>query len=363
MSSGLVLSGIIFLVLTVMTKVYIDPSAFFGLVMFLVILSGSTTALLQSGVFAVAADFPHEHTGSVMSGQGLAGLAVSLSQILTLLASDPGESADPKSLELSALLYFIVAVLVIIAALVAHIGMQNLEYFRYFMRHGKRKLPSATLAVSDEREPMLAVQASAVSLISDYEQSSYLSIFKEVWPYAIAVGLTFTVTLGIFPGLVGNIESVNTESTSRIYNDMFVSFSFLLFNLGDLIGRWSAGRKVILTARMLLPASLCRLIFFPIFLFCNVILRDAAGNIIENSVPLLIPSDWAYWFLMLVFAITNGYIASACMIIGPEQVRSKADREKAGVIMINSLVIGLFLGSMTSFLLRFILCSCNPFIS
>ncbi|CAM9164791.1 unnamed protein product [Hapterophycus canaliculatus] len=58
----------------------------------LILLSGFATAVLQGGLFSMASAFPPRYTQAMMAGQGLAGLAVALAGLLTTLASPDDES-------------------------------------------------------------------------------------------------------------------------------------------------------------------------------------------------------------------------------------------------------------------------------
>ena len=88
--------------------------------------------------------------------------------------------------------------------------------------------------------------------------------------------------------MTAKIKSTNTGG-SRFYGDLWVPFSFLMFNLWDFVGRSAAGWKQIIPntkglrtiARGMLSVDagghivlvICvflRLVFVPLFLFCNV---------------------------------------------------------------------------------------------
>ena len=51
-------------------------------------------ALTSIGVFGLASMFPPIYTQAVMSGQGLAGAVVAISQMLTLIAGSAKKSTD-----------------------------------------------------------------------------------------------------------------------------------------------------------------------------------------------------------------------------------------------------------------------------
>lgn len=48
---------------------------------------------------------------------------------------------------------------------------------------------------------------------------------------------------------------------------------------------------------------LARLVFIPLFLFCNYLPRD-----IERTLPVLITSDWGYWIIAILMSLSSGYL-------------------------------------------------------
>ncbi|KAM4041692.1 equilibrative nucleoside transporter 1 [Anomaloglossus baeobatrachus] len=86
-----------------------------------------------------------------------------------------------------------------------------------------------------------------------------------------------------------------------------------------------------------------RLVFLPLFMLCNVLPR--------SYLPVLLAHDAWYICIMLLFALSNGYLASLCMCFGPKKVNVQ-EAETAGAIMAFFLSLGLALGAGFSFLLR-----------
>ncbi len=62
--------------------------------------------------------------------------------------------------------------------------------------------------------------------------------------------------------------------------------------------------------RTMLLISVCRFVFIPLFLFCNVSPR--------HNLPVLFKSDVAPCIIMMFFAISNGYFGTLCMMYGPQ---------------------------------------------
>ena len=357
----------VFILITALVPVEgISPGGFFGVAMVCIVISGLSTGLFQNGMFALSSHFPQGYTGAVMTGQGIAGTVVSLAQILTLLA----DSGDDDG-ELSALLYFIVAVVLLAACIVGYLFLQRLPFFRFYYVYPGGSNDASAHSESDHEDRFSAsaggggnkdllpsLSDSNVERVADAAEVTYASVFREVWPTGLGVLYIFVVTLSLFPTFVAAVAPLTEGSSSRLFEQsFFVSFAFLMFNVSDLLGRWLAEWRLLIPARWLWLASLLRTVFFPLILLANVQLQG-----VETDLPLIIPNDALYFVVVLLFGFTNGYVASSCMIAGPLSVAPER-REKAGVVMINCLVWGLFLGSMLSFGLRAILCKCDPFSS
>jgi len=306
-----------------------------------------------------------------MTGQTLAGTLVSVVAILTTLVKDPGAVADLAAERLSAFMYFVVAVVILAACVAAFWYVQRLPFYKHHYGGGK---VASTQAAGEERKEGEDSDDdndhSSVGVINEEEgnieaaveeTSTYIGVAKRVWDLGLAVFYGFVVTLAVFPTLVQRVQST-TESDARIFGDLFVPWVFLLFNLGDLTGRVLADFLPVVKHNYLLMVSLLRSVFFPLVLLSNIKFTDIDGNDLPLSLPALLTSDAVWWLIVYMLGTTGGYVASLSMMYGPSRVTAGHEKEKAGIIMVNFLVWGLFAGSMSSFLLYGILCNCNPFI-
>lgn len=167
-------------------------------------------------------------------------------------------------------------------------------------------------------------------------------VYKAIIIPALSVTATFTITIGLFPSLTVFMESTQKcKSNNRFANDLFVPLMFLLFNLFDLIGRLTAGAfKPLFSANKLWIPAMLRLIFFPLFLLCKIA---------DSQLPTVFNNDFCPLFFMILFAFSNGYVASLCMMLGPSLTESKS-AALAGTIMVFSLTFGLLCGACTSFI-------------
>ncbi|EDV20202.1 uncharacterized protein TRIADDRAFT_61352 [Trichoplax adhaerens] len=317
---------IMFIFTTIMVKV--NTSKFFG------------TSIYQASLFGLAGVFPKEYTQSLISGMALAGVFAALASIFSLIGiSDPYDSA---------LGYFSCAVVVLIICLITNVGLGKLEFARFYMKnleYGKSAAPvqEETHAdvedVNDDARDLLYKQTLHAN------SSNYvLLIWKRVWPVGTAVFLCFTVTLSIFPAVMARIQSVDRVPNNVFTDKLFTPLCcFLLFNTSDFVGRaisvwilvpnYNRGISILLL-------SMSRIAFIPLILYCNAQPR--------SHLPVLVNSDVVYIILSCLIGLSNGYIASLCMMFGPRRVHPQY-AESTGAIMNVCLVLGLGAGSALSF--------------
>jgi equilibrative nucleoside transporter 1/2/3 len=379
---ALVVNGLVFLVNTLLTRVAeVDAYLYFYAAMVMVAVSGGSTAFLQNGVFALASNFPPIYTQAVMSGQGLAGTAVAVSQILTLVAADEEASSDAY---FSAFLYFLIATMVIAVCLVGAGLLRSLDTYKYHVQMSTRFIKS------EEEEPIMASSQDSTAASTAFIQDTSLShwqVFLRLLPLASSVFLVFCVTLTLFPSILALIEPVDSGDRRTNKDRLFIAIAFLVFSLGDwlgkslpgfpklplpirLFGRAPDGRRkylnysTITSTTAILVLSVLRLIFIPLFLFSNVVLHDASGMRLprNDQLPYVFASNEIYILFLVIFSASNGWLGSLAMMQGPSRVSNAQDKEVAGTMMVFCLTTGLAVGSMISFLARSAVCQwCNPF--
>ena len=174
-------------------------------------------------------------------------------------------------------------------------------------------------------------------------------VFMEIWPIGLSVCVVFWTTLAAFPAVC--VKIVSTSSDTKWANIYFQPvLTFLLFNVGDLVGRQLAGLLLWPRrgSRLLYALVASRLIFIPLLLLCN-----HTGS--TSFIPSLFTGDVAYFVIMSLLSFSNGYLGSLCMIYGPKYVSNSRDAEQAGSLMAAMLGLGLLLGAATSFPLDLIL--------
>ena len=146
----------------------------------------------------------------------------------------------------------------------------------------------------------------------------------------------FAVTLSVFPSVTALTFAGDCEGG---WQGLFVPTLFVLFNSFDWAGRAVAGRWRLISKERLVPAALARLVFIPLMCLCHVE---------DSRLPVLFGNAAFPLALMILFAFSNGYIATLAMIAGPECV-PPTQMEVAGATMVLCLCAGLLMGSCLSF--------------
>ncbi|KAF9583793.1 hypothetical protein BGW38_008508 [Lunasporangiospora selenospora] len=128
----------------------VDPTVYFYFALTMLSLSAISTSFLQNGMFGLAAKFTGRHVQGVMLGQGVAGVGVAISQIVSQILSPPkgksyqddlvvsmGEGGGrhrhrTEGLEHSAFLFFSVALSFTLFSVMAQALLTRLPIYQYY---------------------------------------------------------------------------------------------------------------------------------------------------------------------------------------------------------------------------------------
>ena len=316
---------------------------------------GGCTALMSGGVFGLAGIFPPICTHALMTGQAVAGLVVSMTSIFTLMGAHADDGCDGdhvtstcKTYEIdwAAFSYFCIAVLILLACIACFLVLERLPITLYYKEKAEAMIETTHVDGGEGMEtPLYPLLSSGSDELSKTKHTGKLErVVRAVKAPALSVFFVFAVTLSLFPTISSRIDSAQKcDTKNRFFNELFVPFSFLLFNGFDLVGRVvpayidiSKTKKV---KTFVSVASCCRVIFFPLFLLCNV-----KGT----QLPVVFKSDIFPIMFMVLFAFSNGLISSLCMMLGPQLVNI-SEQELTGNVMIFFLSFGLLSGSCLSF--------------
>ncbi|XP_056266878.1 equilibrative nucleoside transporter 1-like isoform X2 [Pseudoliparis swirei] len=286
---------LVFIATAVLVKVPLEPLPFFSITMVKIIIINSFGAVLQGSLFGMAGLLPASYTTPIMSGQGLAGSFAAFAMICAI--------ASGSELQNAAFGYFITACFVIGLSVLSYILLPKLKFFQFYQERNGNPRP--------EEENSVTLMTRGEAADQDMKQNvSMINIFKKIWLLALLVCFNFTVTIGTYPSITADTRS--TLANGGSWDKFFIPVScFLLFNLSDWAGRsftafcmWPRKDSVVL------PVSILgRLLFVPLFMLCNVHPR--------HHLPILFHHDGWFIFFIILFAFSNGYLASLCMCFGP----------------------------------------------
>ncbi len=135
----LMMYSLSFILTTTLVTFEVDANLLFWVTLMTTFVCGVCGAILSGGLFGLGATFPPAYTGALMSGQGLAGLIVALSSILTSLGTTPPDNCGTPlddvtstcadfGVDYSALAYFIIATLIMLTCAASFLVLEKLPY-------------------------------------------------------------------------------------------------------------------------------------------------------------------------------------------------------------------------------------------
>jgi len=287
-------------------------------------------AIFQGGILGIAGKFPPAYMGAVFSGQAVGGIFASGTNVVVLAL---GATAVQ-----SAFFCFILSVVFLFTALIAYGVVTRTEFYQHYL--------GETTSDTEKKPEDSKLIDNGVSGPSVPIKVNPGRVLLQISPYAAAVLICFLVTLGCFPAITLQVQSTLDKDSAWSQTFYVPVACFLLFNIGDYLGRFLAGmiqwpKPGKVGSFITLFLSVARFVFIPLFLFCNIRPADRGLTFV------LFESDVAYIIIMLLFSVSNGYIGSICMICGPQVVRSE-EAQTAASLMVAILGFGLGMGAFLS---------------
>uniref|UniRef100_A0A7S0WNE4 Equilibrative nucleoside transporter n=1 Tax=Chlamydomonas leiostraca TaxID=1034604 RepID=A0A7S0WNE4_9CHLO len=343
-------------------------------------LMGGCTALLQGGTLQLASIFSPRHIRAVVSGIAIGGVVTStLSFVSQLRAHDSGTGGpSAEDVAPAAFMYFTASACVILACIAGYSALPLLPYGRYKLLLAgiiddpkERKLMTVD---DDYEEPLLTVvegdgaststgqrvehtRAAIISVESDYTQATRSWQHKHAFTlYCAALFFCLGLTMCIHPGISSFICSVHNPAAvspcvsrppgfGRLAGDLFVPLLYVLFAIGDFLGRtmsgmgpWGKGAPKPLS---ILTYSILRATIAGGILFCNVV-TPATWQL-----PQYLNADWAPLAIILALGWTQGHLLSTILTHAPSTLHP-SQSSRYGPVTSFAISAGCFVGSFVS---------------
>jgi len=353
------------LLLTISTFFDVAPGLFFAFVILNGIFQAALGSYLMTSVVAVASLFGPIALQAMMSGQAAVAVAVSGVQVASsalFLAGGTPDSIAANAIsgsaeERAALLFFALSTAFLGLSALANDWLVSMPTYKTLIAPLEGKEGAETGSI-EERQALTSLGRTSNS----EEKARILRVAKSNVLYEVAVAYVFVVTLAVYPPITTLVQPTNP----KFHPLLFSGVHFLVFNLGDFLGRYvcSIPSLLIWSARRLLVLSVARTLFIPLFLACNIRLPSMPSEFPSSP---LISSDFLFFLILFLFGATNGYVSSLCLMSAPSLEHNprlrgrREDVDVAATVATFCIVGGLVLGSMGSFAVRAMICGCNPF--
>ncbi|EOY31094.1 Equilibrative nucleoside transporter [Theobroma cacao] len=261
-----------------------------------VVICGLADGLIAGSLIGSAGKLPKQYMQAIFSGTASSGVLVSILRIITK-ASLP---QTPQGLRASAHFYFIVSTTILLCCILCC----NLLYKLPVMQQHYRLLRD---------DPFCS-------------RPQFWTVAKKVcWP-ALGILMIYVVTLSIFPGFIAE------DLESKLLQDWYPILLITMYNVADFMGKSLTALYVLQSIKKATWAAIARLLFYPLFTACL-----HGPKWLKGEVPVVV--------LTFMLGLTNGYLTSVLMILGPKTV-PVSEAELSAIVLIVFLGIGLVSGSL-----------------
>ncbi|XP_022755140.1 equilibrative nucleotide transporter 8-like [Durio zibethinus] len=261
-----------------------------------VVICGLADGLIAGSLIGSAGKLPKQYMQAIFAGTASSGVLVSILRIITK-ASLP---QTPQGLRASAHFYFIVSTTILLCCVLCSNLLYKLPVMQQHYRlHGDDIFCSRT---------------------------QFWTVARKVcWP-ALGILMIYVVTLSIFPGFIAeNLES-------KLLQEWYPVLLITLYNVADFMGKSLTAIYVLRSIKKATWASISRLLFYPLFIACL-----HGPKWLKGEIPVVV--------LTFLLGLTNGYLTSVLMILGPKTV-PVSEAELSAIVLVLFLGIGLVSGSV-----------------
>ncbi|KAJ3678200.1 hypothetical protein LUZ60_002003 [Juncus effusus] len=314
-NSGLSLFTLALIIVPVMDAVYVKGRrgvyAAFDVTVAATALCGVADALVQGGVIGAAGELPERYMQATVAGTAASGVLVSILRVLTKSLYPQ----DAQGLRKSAILYFVVGIIVMIICIICYNLADRLPVVQHYKTLKQQ-------AIKEEEEGKEGENKGKV-----WRKTLWSIIGRVKW-YGFGILLIYMVTLSIFPGYI--TEDVHSETLKDWYPIILIAG----YNIFDLVGKTLPAFYLLENSNTAVWGCVARLLFYPLFIACL-----HGPEFFRTEIPVTV--------LTCLLGLTNGYLTAVIMILAPKAVPIQHS-ETAGIAIVLFLVVGLVLGSIVS---------------
>lgn len=299
-------------------------------------ISGGFNTIFNASVVGLAGHFPPQYMVNNSTGTSISGLLSNLIRLVLLLIF-PYE-ASQASMVYEIVAYYTVAAIILLSCIYLHYKFINSEIAAYYLPPENLPESNRPTIISDERSD------SRVYLIMDANNQPVVVVrnawentkdnFKELWRVFKSVkGLFLIMTLNhietymLIPGVMLKKPIGFMDPAWKI-----VAF-FTVFNFFDATGKALTGIK-----RLVSQKSLCFVVCVRVIFYFTFLVQATTLNF-----PV-IDQDWFAFVNIMLFALCGGFVTSGVFVLCPQEV-DRNDKETAGFLALQSLLIGMAIGS------------------
>jgi len=277
-------------------------------------------AMFISTMWAITSSMNTIYTEAFLIGMTFAGIIASVLNIVTL--SIPGIDFVEAGFW-----YFVTAAVILLVSLVL--------FSQFHCHHYQESYQEV-----DAKSP---VSPDLESTESKTERTPMFQLIKDTFTQGYCCFSVLYITFIMFPAVLSTLQSTADPSSTWAIRYFLPVVLFLVFNMGDLLGRLFA-RVVEFPGRRVIPwYTTARLVFVFLMIMCNLQPRS-------QDVAVWFQDDITPSILVLLFAATSGQILTLCLRYASEIGSSSADKATIGTIMGVHGALGRVLGSLSTYL-------------
>ncbi|CAI5450775.1 unnamed protein product [Caenorhabditis angaria] len=323
MQCSLLISGTVLLI--TMTLIYVETESwipiFFVFTLFTVVVLNAAIGVFQNAMFGLVSTFPFKYTNAVIIGQNFNGILITLLSISSKLVSNNSQ--------ISAMIFFGIAVLMILACILLLMLVQKNEFYRRF-------------GVLDKINSQRSIQENDQNF---WQKIGH--VFKKAGWQFFNIFWLFFVTLSIYPNITVYIRPKDPESffiSEKFYLDVV---TFLNFNFFAFLGNLAANYVKFPGPKYIIIPVLLRFWFIFYFPFCNY-------NPEFRRFDVFFESTWLFIANLAFMSWTSGYLSSLIMMYAPRTCSDPQLQRLAGMISLVFLLLGIMSGLCFSWIIKLI---------